>query len=305
MKWAQGLNGPNIHWLCGMAGTGKTTIARSFCSRLEDEGILAASFFCSRTVDDTREIKAVLPTIARELATRSLILPSELYKAVKADSDIASHPLDKQYTDLIRDFVQGSAKDGSLFHRPRIIALDAFDEFKTIDDARTLLTTIAKFAPQSPNIKFFITSRPEPQLEEVLKPVGATFYLHDVEQSMVRRDIELYLQERRDYIRMRKCLPNTWMTDDELQTLLDHARNLFVYASTVCSFLENSDAEECDLNLKLVLNSDSHSETPILAQYSQLDGLYYQVLKTAQRDYRWNCIYKVLMVVITPFPVPQ
>jgi hypothetical protein len=307
MKWAQDLNGPNIYWLCGMAGTGKTTIARSFCERLEDEGILAASFFCSRTADDTRDIKAVLPTIAREFATRFLILPSELLRAVEADRKIASCQLDKQYTDLILNLVKGRAEDGS-FRRPRIVVLDAFDAFKTIDDARDLLTTITKFAPESPNIRFFITSRSDPQLEKVLKPVGAAFYLHDVEQSMVRRDIELYLQERRDHIRMENGLPDTWMTDDELKTLSDNARKSFVYASTACSFLENSNAGEFEGNLKLVLNSDSHHKTSesTLAQYSQLDGLYSQVLKTAKQDPRWNSIYKVLIVVITALnPLPS
>src|ERR1700760_1760503 len=78
MEWALCVGGPIFFWLCGMAGTGKTTIAYSFCEWLDNIGLLGASFFCSHTLEETRDIKAVIPSIARQLANRSIIPSSEL-----------------------------------------------------------------------------------------------------------------------------------------------------------------------------------------------------------------------------------
>jgi hypothetical protein len=38
-------DGPSVYWLRGLAGTGKTTIARSVADLAEQQGLLGASFF--------------------------------------------------------------------------------------------------------------------------------------------------------------------------------------------------------------------------------------------------------------------
>src|ERR1700760_2539553 len=140
LRWALEMSGPIFFWLCGMAGTGKTTIAYSFCELLEMRGLLGASFFCSRTLEETRDIKVVFPSIARQLANRSITPSSELVNVIGADPDIASRPLDKQLTRLILDLL----KSKPALDKPRIIAFDASDEFKTIDDARLFLDTLRR-----------------------------------------------------------------------------------------------------------------------------------------------------------------
>ena len=46
--WSRDPNAPRIYWLNGMAGTGKSAIARSFCRTLHDDDLLGGSFFCAR-----------------------------------------------------------------------------------------------------------------------------------------------------------------------------------------------------------------------------------------------------------------
>ena len=46
--WAMDTDAPHIFWLSGMAGTGKSSIARSFAHILKEGGRLGGSFFCSR-----------------------------------------------------------------------------------------------------------------------------------------------------------------------------------------------------------------------------------------------------------------
>lgn len=43
--WAESLESECIFWLSGMAGTGKSTIARTMAKSFEDKGQLGASFF--------------------------------------------------------------------------------------------------------------------------------------------------------------------------------------------------------------------------------------------------------------------
>jgi hypothetical protein len=206
-----------------------------------------------------------------------------------------------QFTHLIRDPIYPH------LDKPCIVGFDAFDEFKSIDDARHLLSILLKFAPNLPNIKFFITSRQEPQLQEVLKAVKeTTLRLHEVEASLVKSDIERYLIERRAVIRIEKELSDSWWTDKQLQRLLDSAGKLFIYASTACSFLETSDKEECEGNLNLVLSSHSLSSKAVPGQYDQLDKLYSQVLDSLNQDRRWHQIFHTLQVVIAavnPLPI--
>jgi hypothetical protein len=301
MAWARDDNGPNIYWLCGMAGTGKTTIAYSLCERLKAEGRLGASYFCSRTINDSRDIRAVIPSIAYQLASQSVTLRSLIVQAVNKDRELASSQTKIQFTHLIRNPIFSCSDEVAY-----VLALDAFDEFKTLDDARHLLTTLTTFAPVLPSIKLFITSRQEPQIEEVFKRVkGTLFRLHNVEQSLVRADIERYLYERRAEIRTVKGLDDMWWTNEQLQHLLDSAGKLFIYASTVCSFLETSDAEECERNLEIFFTN--HNLTLTMGQYDELDKLYCEVLCAVQQDqHRKDLIHRVLRVVITavnPLPI--
>ncbi len=58
---------PPIFWLDGMAGTGKSAIARSFC-RLLHGNRLGGSFFCLGGHESRANVKRILPTLAWFLA---------------------------------------------------------------------------------------------------------------------------------------------------------------------------------------------------------------------------------------------
>ncbi|CEL54019.1 hypothetical protein RSOLAG1IB_11551 [Rhizoctonia solani AG-1 IB] len=71
-EWARTPDSGKTCWMNGMAGTGKTTIAYTVCSQLERNSHLGASFFCSRTITECRQVKHIIPTIAYQLAKFSL-----------------------------------------------------------------------------------------------------------------------------------------------------------------------------------------------------------------------------------------
>jgi predicted alpha/beta-fold hydrolase len=63
---------PRVFWLNGLAGTGKTTVARTMADWAHQRGRLAATFFFSRNIDATRVPSAIIPTlgISRRLGRR-------------------------------------------------------------------------------------------------------------------------------------------------------------------------------------------------------------------------------------------
>ncbi|CAE6411947.1 unnamed protein product [Rhizoctonia solani] len=88
--WAS-ISGPDagcVYWLNGMAGTGKTTIAYSLCTKLESKRQLTASFFCSRLLPECRDVQRIIPSISYQLAQYSLSFRAALFKVLEQDPDV-------------------------------------------------------------------------------------------------------------------------------------------------------------------------------------------------------------------------
>src|ERR1700742_1832784 len=99
--WSRERDGPRIFWLSGMAGTGKSAIARSFCRTLKDEGSLGASFFCSRTGSQQSDVSRILPTLATFLARSDLNYRSALLEVLETFPDVGYDNLDLQIARLL------------------------------------------------------------------------------------------------------------------------------------------------------------------------------------------------------------
>lgn len=66
--WLYGNSESCILWLNGMAGTGKSTIARTMARELHDRGHLGASFFFSRGKGDVAHAGLFFCSLAKQLA---------------------------------------------------------------------------------------------------------------------------------------------------------------------------------------------------------------------------------------------
>jgi Mrp family chromosome partitioning ATPase len=99
--WIHAENDRRIYLLTGLAGTGKTTITLSVALLAEAEGVLGASFFCSRDSDDRSNISIIFPTIAMLLSQHSPQFCSQLVVAVKEYPDVGHALPDEQLKRLI------------------------------------------------------------------------------------------------------------------------------------------------------------------------------------------------------------
>ncbi len=67
-SWLDDISQPQIFWIDGMAGTGKTALAKSVARIASDRKVLGGSFFCSKRSADRRDVRRIIPSIAFHLA---------------------------------------------------------------------------------------------------------------------------------------------------------------------------------------------------------------------------------------------
>jgi len=228
-----------VFWLAGMAGTGKTSVALTLCRMLDSDAdvLLGGSFFCSRTanVEARTDVRRVIPTLAALLALRSPKFAIELAAELRPNSGVAGHqPVGDQIGPLLQRPLAALASE----KRPIVFVIDALDECSNERELGELLTAIATLTCDA-NVKFILTSRPETHI------LGSTIsdraqneilQLHTIETSEVTEDIRLYI----DDAFAKKPLAKPWYTAAEVIRLATLADGLFIFASTMVSYVTDS-----------------------------------------------------------------
>ena len=133
--WANDFDKPPVHWLNGLAGTGKTTIAQTVAERTFADGILGASFFCSRDFEDRSNLHFIFPTIAVQLARKYPNFRSFFVPLIRSDPGIAHESLYNQLHRLVVEPLQESAIS-------TVIVIDALDECKDEEPASSILSVL-------------------------------------------------------------------------------------------------------------------------------------------------------------------
>ena len=100
-SWADGQNKQCVFWLNGLAGTGKSTIARTIARKYFDQGRLGASFFFTRGGGDTSHAGKFVTSISQQLANNIPPLQSSICEAIAGWHDIASQSLRDQWNRLV------------------------------------------------------------------------------------------------------------------------------------------------------------------------------------------------------------
>ncbi|KAG8754646.1 hypothetical protein FRC12_011130 [Ceratobasidium sp. 428] len=272
--WASDPKGAKVYWMNGMAGTGKTTIAYSFCRILEASNQLAASFFCSRSLPECRDVTRITPTIASQLSRFCRPLTDVLSRVLKNDPDASIRGVMTQFEKLISEPML-QVKDRLPFGLP-VVVVDALDECSEYGDARLFLSALLRFANDLP-IKFFVTCRPDSTALTKLSDGGeipySLFHLHDIERSLVQADIETYLADE---------LKPMQATPTQVLELADRSGALFIFAATAVRYIgldKPSIDHQVRLDILLGLSSNTGSKA-----YRPLDLLYTAIVSAALED---------------------
>ncbi|KAF7171101.1 hypothetical protein CNMCM6106_005561 [Aspergillus hiratsukae] len=237
-KWAESSDSKCLFWLNGMAGTGKSTIARTIAQSFKDKGQLGATFFFRRGEADRGNVKYLISTITRQLVTKYRQLVPDVLDAIKNDPNIASKFLSEQFEKLL---YQPLLKLHLNQPTTIVIVIDALDECEREDDIRVILQLLFRLQEiRSVHLRVFLTSRPELSIRLGFKQNKnhQDLVLHELPKPEIERDIRLYLAHKLSRIRDERSFPSDWPGKEEVESLVNVAVPLFIFAATACRFIK-------------------------------------------------------------------
>lgn len=279
-KWVDDPNGKAIFWLNGMAGTGKSTISRTFARSQSAKGHLGASFFFKRGELDQGTLSKFMTTIAWQLIQRQPSLAPILKEAIDADPAVLQSAVQDQFAKLIFNPLLKTAQNV-----PILLIIDALDECDDERDIRLLIRSFSRIQSlQSSWFRVFITSRPELPIRLGFKTVEGTYQnvvLHEMPPQTIERDISAFLQHelrkvRNEYNESKEGgqrLPPEWPVHSDIMSLVDMAIPLFIFAATACRFISERRCGNPSMQLNRLLEYKGTSAN------SGLDKTYLPILE--------------------------
>ena len=292
ITWAKNISpgSPNVYWLFGQAGSGKSTIAYSVARRFEFAGdpndtiILGGNFFCSRQFEESRLSKCIIRTVVHHLALKCRAFADQLSDA---DFETVNQNVRAQLEDLLIAPWQASKPDSCpdpLDPPPQyLIVIDALDEIDGTGGSeflRDLLEVIDKNENRLQGLKFFVTSRPDPNLVGLVDSLKSKqlYHLQHVLPEEAQNDIRTYLTAK---------LPH-FAECKEIEDLVVLTAGLFIYAATIVKYLAKYEPSEQKSLLTTLLGSSNSSNLQSLSTgkpFILLDTLYSQILDRAFHDF--------------------
>lgn len=268
-----------IFWLNGMAGTGKSTIARTLAEARAESNDLGATFFFKRGESDRTNLKNFVSTLARQLARNVPGLDIHIKAAIDVDSTIVDKRVQEQFKRLvIEPLLKISLTQSSL-----VFVIDALDECEQDSDVALLIRLFSTAQSTSSRLRIFITSRPELPIRLGFKNIKGTYedlVLHEIPAPTIEHDITVFLRHKLNLIKKvsDQCqeelkLPEDWPGEAAMQKLVIMAIPLFIFASTICRLIGDYRLGNPQSLLDEVLSQENSDGT------SQLHMTYYPALK--------------------------
>ncbi|KAI9766575.1 MAG: hypothetical protein M1839_004873 [Geoglossum umbratile] len=278
MTWSEDPNGPCIFWLNGMAGTGKSTIARTVARIFADQNRLGASFIFSRGRRDLDHAGKFFTTLAAQLSHTLPALKPYVCKAMAENLNISQQGLGEQWKHLIFQPLSNLQR-ASLQSQTFVVVVDALDECDGENDVQLILRLLSQTKSlKIVRLRVFITSRPETPIRfgflDIPKAIHRDFLLHDVSAPIIERDISIFFYCELEITRKRWKLPEQWPGEHKIKLLVQKAGGLFIYAATTCRYIQHR-KDHPERRLALILEGDIPGQSPT----GQLDTMYTQVLR--------------------------
>lgn len=267
MGWLDDPGDPTF-WLQGMAGTGKSSIARTI-AELAKHHFAVGSFFFQRGSNYRGKPDSFITTLVRQLSCHDELL--EIFaNAVRSNFGIEKMNLDMQWQKLIqqpRRKIQGSSRI--------LVVVDALDECENKENDATARQTLFDIlsgnrADRIQGLKIFVTSRPEVWMP----PVCGTRALDQIGEKTVARDIRLFLETKFDEFRTHH--KSKWPGRGDVEKLVKQSIPSFIVAATSFRFIADHRTDpKRRFNILCSSMGGSRSTPP------DFDRMYLSILKYA------------------------
>ncbi|EMD68550.1 hypothetical protein COCSADRAFT_178355 [Bipolaris sorokiniana ND90Pr] len=295
-SWADGQDERCIFWLSGLAGTGKSTVARTVAHSYYTNQRLAASFFFSRGGGDVSHAGMFVTSIAVQLADNVPASRCHIRDAIAERSGIARQSFRDQWHHLIL-YPLSKLREATSY----ILVVDALDEC----DKRQ----------QYPNHQVPIRHGFGQMADSKHKDV----VLHRLSPLVVDHDIGIFLEHWLRIIAKDCYYEDGWPGAETIKQLVQSVCGLFIWAATAFRFIQEG-GQFAKNRLRIVLKdsavTDNSSEDSTSSEDSgtynqreilpekQLDSIYLTVLKRPVRQYtkyerkKWYTLMKEILGAI-------
>ncbi|PVH67344.1 HET-domain-containing protein, partial [Cadophora sp. DSE1049] len=278
-NWVDSEDERCIFWLNGLAGTGKSTIARTVARRYFEQKRLGASFFFSRGGGDVGHAGKFFTSIAVQLAHNAPSFRQYISEAAEEQIDIANQSLRDQWQQLVLHPL--SRLDKRFSPSSYLLIVDALDECDNEDHIRTILQLLAEARSLTMvRLRVFLTSRPEISIRHGICAIPQAkhkdFVLHNIPPTIINHDISLFLEYNLGTIGQEWTLGAHWPGEEVLRQLVLYASGLFIWAATACRFIREGKGRFARKRLDTILKGSSSA---ITAPEKHLNEIYLTVLK--------------------------
>ena len=279
IKWEEGLDA-FIMWVYGPAGAGKSAIAQTIAEMCEEEMILLASFFFSRSDPSRSNVNPLIATIAYQMTLNLPQVREAILGAIERDPLIFSKSLAVQFKSLIVSPLQPLAEAGFFREQTarRLVIIDGLDECSDPKIQENILEVLGNSQRQHQlPLIFLFASRPEQHISLAFStgilPNVTTCIALD-ESYLPDEDIRLFLTDKfqgiRSTHRLRTYIPPQWPLPNVLNQLVRNSSGQFIYASTVIHYVSSIRHKPTDrLDIVLAIRPPQ-KDLP----FAELDALY-------------------------------
>jgi NACHT domain-containing protein len=249
--WFDNNSAPNILWLCGAPGTGKTTISWSLIEELKRQQRCAGFFFFQQGRHTPSKLWR---TLAYEMATYNPAIESEILNIATRTSDkLDLNDVEATFSKLVCGPLKTTNSSPS--SRNPIFLIDALDQCRRAQDnsrtQETLLDTLLEWSSLPPHCKLIITSRPQYDIAKAFegRDIKRMELLtgDDVDYT-TQQGVRAYLSHR--FVEMRrqdKSISEHWPNGDAIFKLADHTKGIFKWAADAVDWIQAARDKEKQL----------------------------------------------------------
>lgn len=264
-----------LYWLHGVAGSGKSTVAKTVAKISSGRGHSLLCFFCRRDAPELSNPRRFFSTLSFLLAQRHAGYRRALYDLL-SDPDnagIGDDTISEQYQRLFKELLHHISEPLQCL----IFIIDALDECGSPQEQAETAEFLVSLSRLVPWLKVLVTSRSEPRIGDVFARGKRKCTVSSIDDEVDKHaDIRLYICARLAALSIQA---ETSIVD----TLVAHASGSFIWCTTLFKYLEDRvDAEGVLMNLLADLKDGTSSTAGLV--YDGLYTLYDQVLTLAIRN---------------------
>ena len=241
--WFNDNSAPNILWLCGAPGTGKTTISWSLIEGLKQQQRCASFFFFQQRRHTPSKLWR---TLAFQMARFHPAIESEIHSVMtnRTNDKLDLNDVEVTFSKLVSGPLEttNSLRSG----RDPVFLIDALDQCRRSQDNNweILLNTLLEWSSLPRRCKLIITSRPQSDIAKAFEGAEikrVELLTGDSVDNNTKQDVRAYLNYRfAEMRRQDKSISDRWPNSDAISKLVDHTKGSFKWAAVAVDSVQSA-----------------------------------------------------------------